>query len=223
MIKNLILLITILALTWSCQEVIQVDLDEGQKRLVVEGRIEKIKNKNSGYQSLTLSQTSDYFSNSQTPRVSGASVSVSDEDGNVRFIQPVVDQQAARERLGRQRFKRSRRILRTSLSYISLARWIGSDASRSPDFDRPLPYLEVVWLPCYRVSVETLAKGESRPIDVLVGDDEQFRIIDRVRQGHKLKIDNEVERRFTWVLKHAKSIKKACEGKVLRFTWKEKR
>lgn len=90
MIKNSIILIMILALTWSCQEVIQVDLEEGQKRLVIEGRIEKIKNKNSGYQSITLSQTSDYFSNSQTPRVSGAAVSVSDEEGNVYSFQESV-------------------------------------------------------------------------------------------------------------------------------------
>jgi hypothetical protein len=63
--------------------VIQIDLEEGQKRLVIEGRIEKIKEKNIGYQSITLSTTSNYFSNSQTPRVSGAAVSVTDDSGNI--------------------------------------------------------------------------------------------------------------------------------------------
>ena len=83
MFKNIILLFVTLTFTWGCQEVIQIDLEEGKKRLVVEGRIEKIKDKNSGYQSITLSTTNEYFSNSQTPRVTGAAVSVSDESGNV--------------------------------------------------------------------------------------------------------------------------------------------
>ena len=87
MIKNIFLLITIVALTWSCQEVIQIDLEEGQQRLVVEGRIEKIKDSNNGYQSVTLSLTNDYFSNSQTPRVKGATVSVSDDSGNIYMFQ----------------------------------------------------------------------------------------------------------------------------------------
>jgi hypothetical protein len=83
MLKKSILLFLTTFFTWGCQEVIQVDLEEGKKRLVVEGRIEKIKGQNNGYQSITLSTTSDYFSNSQTPRVSGATVSVTDGSGNI--------------------------------------------------------------------------------------------------------------------------------------------
>lgn len=87
MIKNILFLTIIVALTLSCQEVIQVDLEEGQQRLVVEGRIEKIKDSNNGYQSITLSLTNDYFSNSQTPRVKGAIVSVTEDSGNEYIFQ----------------------------------------------------------------------------------------------------------------------------------------
>ena len=87
MFKKSILLIMPLILTWSCQEVIQIDLEEGKKRLVIEGRIEKIKGQNIGYQSITLSTTNNYFSNSQTPRVTGATVSVSDDSGTVYPLQ----------------------------------------------------------------------------------------------------------------------------------------
>lgn len=81
-LKNFFL-IMIAFLSWSCQEVIQIDLEEGPKRLVIEGRIEKIKGRSNGYQSINLSSTADYFSNKQTPRISGAKVMVSDDLGNV--------------------------------------------------------------------------------------------------------------------------------------------
>lgn len=87
MLKNIFLLFTVLLFTWGCQEVIQIDLEEGKKRLVIEGRIEKIEDNTSGYQSISLSSTSDYFSNSQTPRVTGATVSVSDDSGNIYLFQ----------------------------------------------------------------------------------------------------------------------------------------
>jgi hypothetical protein len=66
----------------SCQEVISIDLEEGQKRLVVEGRIERNKHENSGYQRIKLTTTADYFINSEAPAATGAEVSINDEKGN---------------------------------------------------------------------------------------------------------------------------------------------
>jgi len=67
----------------SCQEVVNVDLEEGPERLVVEGGIEKAKHFSSGYQRIRLSTTAAYFSNGGTPPASGAMVRVLDEKGNV--------------------------------------------------------------------------------------------------------------------------------------------
>jgi len=66
----------------SCQEVITIDLEEGPKRLVIEGRIEKDKDNPSGYQSIRLSTTADYFYNEAIPPASGAEVTIRDNQGN---------------------------------------------------------------------------------------------------------------------------------------------
>jgi hypothetical protein len=80
MLRGILILFSLALL--GCQEVITVDLQEGPKRLVIEGQIEKIKGRESGYQKIVLSTTSDYFSNRETPRATGAKVLVSDNHGN---------------------------------------------------------------------------------------------------------------------------------------------
>ena len=92
--KKIMLLATVIisGLFISCQEVITVDLEEGQNRLVVEGRIEKSKNADSGHQRINLSTTGDYFINNTTPRVSGASVSITDDHGQIVNFSENVDQ-----------------------------------------------------------------------------------------------------------------------------------
>jgi hypothetical protein len=80
--KKIFLWISLLFIA-GCQEVVQIDLEEGTERLVVEGRIEKIKSRTSGYQRITLSTTADYFVNAETPRAKNATVFVTDEAGNV--------------------------------------------------------------------------------------------------------------------------------------------
>jgi hypothetical protein len=67
----------------SCQEVITIDLEEGPKRLIVEGRIERDKDNPTGYQSISLSTTADYFINDMIPAVSGAKVTIKDDRGNL--------------------------------------------------------------------------------------------------------------------------------------------
>lgn len=65
----------------SCETVVEVDLPQSQQRLVVEGRIEKILDKNSGYQQIRLSLTEDFFNQGLPPAASNAIVSVSDGNG----------------------------------------------------------------------------------------------------------------------------------------------
>ncbi len=77
--KKIILYFPILLLFLaSCEEKIELDLDDDYTRLVVEGSVtdDKIR------QIIYLSTTASYFSDEQTPRVSGATVTVS-EGSNV--------------------------------------------------------------------------------------------------------------------------------------------
>lgn len=77
--KKIILYIPILILILaSCEEKIELDLDEDYTRLVVEGSVTD----NEVQQTIYLSTTASYFSDEQTPRVSGANVTVS-EGSNV--------------------------------------------------------------------------------------------------------------------------------------------
>jgi hypothetical protein len=80
---NLVLVAALISIiSISCQEVITIDLDEGPKRLVVEGRIENTRENPSGYQSIRLSVTADYFINDVIPPATGAEVTVVDDRGN---------------------------------------------------------------------------------------------------------------------------------------------
>lgn len=65
----------------SCQEVITIDLEEGEKRLVVEGRVALNKGKANSVQEIRLTTTDAYFSNSRTPAAKGAEVMISDNEG----------------------------------------------------------------------------------------------------------------------------------------------
>ncbi|OEK03966.1 hypothetical protein BFP71_10725 [Roseivirga misakiensis] len=65
--------------TFSCTDTLDVDLEEGTVRLVVEGRLELFKDgSGSGYQSIRLTTTAPYFQNEQVPAATGASVLVRD-------------------------------------------------------------------------------------------------------------------------------------------------
>lgn len=80
--RKLIIFNIILIILSSCEDKIDVDLDTAQPRLVVEASINWYKNIDDGsYQTIKLSKTTSYFNN-VIPPVSGAQVSISDEDGN---------------------------------------------------------------------------------------------------------------------------------------------
>lgn len=63
----------------SCTDVIDVDLEKGESQLVVDAWI----NNQAEPQVIRLRTTSPYFDTSASPSVTGAQVSVTDEDGNV--------------------------------------------------------------------------------------------------------------------------------------------
>ena len=62
-----------------CTERIELELDDSQQRLVVQGWFtNQLKN-----HEVNLTLTSSYFYNQQAPKATGATVSISDDDGNV--------------------------------------------------------------------------------------------------------------------------------------------
>ncbi|MDH3732037.1 MAG: DUF4249 domain-containing protein [Gemmatimonadota bacterium] len=67
----------------ACERIIDVELDEGPTRLVVEGRIELVKENPTGDQAIRLTTTDEFFSNAPTPPATGAAVVVTDDQGGV--------------------------------------------------------------------------------------------------------------------------------------------
>ena len=74
-------LLGILSLSLSCTDVVKVDLDQGQVLLVVDAWVNNIP----GSQTIRLTTTSPYFSETNTPPVSGASVSINDLNNNKTY------------------------------------------------------------------------------------------------------------------------------------------
>ena len=97
----------------------------------------------------------------------------------MKFVQPVVDEATARHRLERQRFKLLRRCVGRCLHLALLPIYLTDRSARREPLRRALPYVEIVWLPSYRVTIETVAKKTVRPVDTLVGGhDGQFALVD---------------------------------------------
>ena len=67
----------------ACQRIVEIDIEERKPRLVVEGRIELIKEDPRGLQRIHLSTTDAFFSNREPPPATGAVVVVSDDQGGV--------------------------------------------------------------------------------------------------------------------------------------------
>lgn len=68
-----------------CERVVDVSIPEGDRRLVVEGRIERVKEAPDARQRIRLTTTDDFFSNASAPPATGAVVSVRDDQGG-RFM-----------------------------------------------------------------------------------------------------------------------------------------
>ncbi len=65
----------------ACERVVDVDITEGPRRLVVEAKLERIHGSTGGTQSIKLSTTGSYFSNVLPPAARGATVLVTDNTG----------------------------------------------------------------------------------------------------------------------------------------------
>jgi len=77
------LLATILPLFTACEKVIELDLDTKEKELVIDANIDWEKGTTGQEQTIQLSYTQPYYSQEATEGVSGASVLVADNRGNI--------------------------------------------------------------------------------------------------------------------------------------------
>lgn len=75
-------LIALLSLLFSCEDVIQVDINTSEPRLVIDAPLNWFKGTNGSTQNIQLSLTAPYFNNT-VPPASGATVTVSDSNNNV--------------------------------------------------------------------------------------------------------------------------------------------
>lgn len=72
----------------ACERVVDLDVAEGPKRLVVEARLERVIGRISGNQVITLTTTAPYFGDAPPPPAIGATVRVTDEAGTaVTFVE----------------------------------------------------------------------------------------------------------------------------------------
>lgn len=79
--KIIVILLLLFISALSCEDVIEVDLNEGQTRLVIDASINWIKNTTGNEQSIRLSLTAPFFEENIQP-ANGATVSVSDSNNN---------------------------------------------------------------------------------------------------------------------------------------------
>lgn len=64
---------------WSCEKTVLLDLDQMSSKVVIEGLVTN----QPGYQFVKVSRTVDFYESGATPRVTDATVSISDDLGNV--------------------------------------------------------------------------------------------------------------------------------------------
>jgi hypothetical protein len=74
----------LLSVMLACERVVNVDLQEGPKRLVIEARLERVLGQVKGQQRIRLTTTQPYFSTTAPPPARGAVVRVTDGTGQVR-------------------------------------------------------------------------------------------------------------------------------------------
>ncbi len=72
--RKYIIILILAAITSSCVEDFDVDLNSTYERIIIQG---SISNERKAHK-IILSKSADYFSNQQTPRISGATVTISD-------------------------------------------------------------------------------------------------------------------------------------------------
>ena len=83
-ILNIIALFLIIGIT-SCEDVIEVDLEKGNDRLVIDAEILWSSGTSGNYQTIYISRLTDYY-NSEITRVSGAAVTIENEAGSIFYF-----------------------------------------------------------------------------------------------------------------------------------------
>jgi hypothetical protein len=83
--KSILIIPAFLLILSSCTEKIDIDLDESYTRLVIYGNLTT----DTTQQFVDLSTTTSYYYNEAPPKVSGASVEISDDLGNVETLSEV--------------------------------------------------------------------------------------------------------------------------------------
>lgn len=78
--KKLLILLGVLVLSSACEDVVEVNLEEAQPRLVVDAILEWKKGTNGANQTIKLSRTRDFFDDEPQP-VSGATIKVNNSYG----------------------------------------------------------------------------------------------------------------------------------------------
>ena len=85
-IKNYTLQILLIAacllMVLSCEEVIQIDLNSSNPKIVIEGTITD----QPGPYTVIISETADYYNPEAQPLISGATVTISDSEGNIDHL-----------------------------------------------------------------------------------------------------------------------------------------
>lgn len=82
----IILLVLMILFTVGCEDVIDVDLENSNPRLVIEASIHWKKGTNGNEQKIKLTTTTDYYSN-VVPKVSGATVFITDSSNTYTFLE----------------------------------------------------------------------------------------------------------------------------------------
>lgn len=80
--KNIIALISLVVLFASCEKTVELDLNQAESKIVIEGQVTN----HDGYQYVRVTRTSGFYDDGATPRVTNANVSVKDDLGNEFFF-----------------------------------------------------------------------------------------------------------------------------------------
>jgi hypothetical protein len=77
--KNILVLVLLSVVFFSCDEPYQLDAEQGKSYVVIEGQVTNV----DGFQYVKVTRTADFYASGKTPRITDAAVVVTDDTGNV--------------------------------------------------------------------------------------------------------------------------------------------
>jgi len=84
-ILQILLIATCLLMALSCEEVITIDLNSSNPKIVIEGTVTD----QPGPYTVIISETADYYNPEAQPMISGARVTISDSEGNIDHLSEI--------------------------------------------------------------------------------------------------------------------------------------